>query len=77
MLMGLEVAAASQIEAAMAHANELTEPYVAYEVVRTLPPGAFFAQQRAMQLAVMKLRSSGPCLQVHYLHSKRRCNWLS
>ena len=45
MMLGLEVAAASQIEESMSQATELTEPYVAYEVVRTLPPGAPFLEQ--------------------------------
>jgi len=39
MLMGMEAAAASKIEEIMSQTAELTEPYVAYEVVRTLPPG--------------------------------------
>jgi len=39
LLMDLETAAVSQIEEVMANTTELTEPYVAYEVVRTLPPG--------------------------------------
>jgi hypothetical protein len=59
MLMGLEAAAASQIHEVMSKAAELTEPFIAYEVVRTLPPGEKLSKLRALFL----YRDSPHCIQ--------------